>query len=169
MITGNVIGAVLVTPDTFILQDENGKEYTAVMVEEEVDLNATANDIRLGTRAAGNNGVIDGEKVIPSYHTYQGARLVTAGSAVTIPEIDEKINYYDYTKLQSIICSFNSSISDSVSAEKVQIENDVYNVQSTFSIATVTKNHDSKLIDFGITNDSGTHWVNRFFMYKEIE
>lgn len=152
----------------YVLVTEDGQEIPAVMVEEEVNFDATANDIRIGKVAATNEGVTIGEKVIPSYNTYTGARLVTKNSSFKIPNMDSRIDYYDYTKLQSIICLFNTNVSKSVSAEKVSIDDNLYDVRSSEPISTIVKNHDTKSIDFGIVNDLGTHCVIRYFTYKEI-
>lgn len=168
MILGNPVGGMFKTPDTFIIQDEDGKEYTAVMVEEEVDLNATANDIRKGLLAANNDGVVEGEKVIPKYHTEEGYRIIPKGSEVTIPDINPEIGSYDYTKLQGIICLYNTNLTNSVASEKVALLDSVYNVQSAVPVSAIVKNHDSKLIEFGIVNDSDTVWILRYFMYKEV-
>lgn len=167
-VVGNVVGCAITSPDTFIIQDENGKEYTAVMVEEEVDLNATANDIRKGLLAANNDGLVTGEKIIPAYHTFEGYKLVPKGSEVTLPNLDPSISSYDYTKLQAIICLYNTSLNNSVAADKVVILDNVYNVKSTDSISPITKNHENKSIELGIANDSDTVWIIRYFMYKEV-
>lgn len=153
----------------YILVDEDGNEIgSAVLVDEEVTLDATSNDIRLNKTAVTDNGVTVGEKVIPAYHTYEGFRVIPAGSTVTIPNMDSIIDNYDYTKLQVIICSFNTNVDDSVAAEKISIDSNVYNVQSVEPISTVTKNHESKVIELGITNNSDTPWIARFFTYKEV-
>lgn len=153
-------------PETIILTDEAGNEVTAILTEEEVTLTATPNDIRLGTTAVTGAGVVEGEKVIPTYHTYEGNRAIPAGSNCTIylPDLDT----YDYTKLQVIICPFNSSVAGSVSAEQVCIEDHIYNVKSTTPIADVSKNSETKMIELGITNNSGTLLILRYFTYKEI-
>lgn len=157
-----------VPPSTYVLVGEDGTEYPAALVEEEVELTATSNDIRIGTTAVTDTGVTDGEKVIPSYHTVEGYKLITIGSAVTIPNIKPDIDSYDYTKLQSMISLFDRSISKSVCTEKVSIDDNVYNVKSVDVISTITKNHESKYIDLGLTNETETMWILRFFMYKEI-
>ena len=169
MIIGNTVGAILKTPDTFIIVDEEGRELTAVSSGEEVDLNATANDIRKGLLAANNFGLVEGEKDIPDYYAYEGSRIITKGSKVTLPNINPEIDSYDYTKLQGIICLYNTNLSDSVAAEKVALLDKVYNVQSVDPISAITKNHSSKNIEFGIVNDSDITWVMRYFLYKEIE
>lgn len=151
-------------PSTFILVDEDGYEIPAVLTEEEVELTATANDIRKGTTAVTEDGVITGEKDIPVYHTSEGYVLVTPGSPVCIQVVAD----CEYTKLQALICGFNTSIPNSVATEKVCINNSVYLVNSTDVLSTVTVNTPTKTIDFGITNTSGKIQILRFFMYKEI-
>lgn len=155
-------------PKTYILVDEDGNEIPAVFVTEETIFDATANDIRLGKTAATEDGILTGEKVIPSYNTAEGSRLIPNGSTFIIPNIDTTINYYDYSKLQVIICGYNSSMSNSVSAEKVCINDKVYNVNSIESIASVTKDHNNKSINLGITNNTGKPCIVRYFTYKEV-
>ena len=155
-------------PNTYILIDEDGNEIPAVFVTEETVFDATANDIRIGKVAATGEGVTIGEKVIPGYITTEGVRVIPAGSAFTLPNRDTSVNDYDYTKLQVIICAYNSSVSDSVSTEKVCINDHVYNVGSVESISTVSKDHDNKSINLGITNDTDKPCIVRFFTYKEV-
>lgn len=60
-------GTNLIVDNTvaYILVDENGNEVTAVMVEAETDLTATANDIRLGTTAVTVDGITEGKLIVP--------------------------------------------------------------------------------------------------------
>ena len=129
-------------------------------------LTATANDIRIGTTAITEEGTITGTKEIPAYHAVEGHKIITAGKefkfALTLSDL------YDYTKLQCIICPFDTSIAQSVSAEKVAIENNVYEVNSTIVVSTITKDATNKSIDFGFTNNTSNRYVIRFFTYKEI-
>jgi hypothetical protein len=149
--------------ETLILVDEDGYEMAATLTEEEVELTATPNDIRIGTTAVTDTGVTVGEKEIPSYYTNEGFKAIPNGSRIVLTT-----QSYDYTKLQAIICSFNTSLSNSTSAEKVAINGNLYPVRSTSVEATITKNDELTQIDFGITNDSGSPYVVRYFMYKEI-
>ena len=149
--------------ETYILVTPDGQEIPAVMVEELTVFDATANDIRKGKVAATDKGVITGTKVIPSYYTYTGWRAVSNKSAFILPNAN-----YDYTKLQAIVCPFNISEKNSVSAEKVTINDVVYDVLSTNPISNVTKDHNNARIDFGIVNNSGKPYLIRYFMYKEI-
>lgn len=150
--------------EAYILVDENGNEIPAVLTEEEVDLTATANDIRLGSIAVTDDGVIEGTKEIPTYNTREGARLIPNGEALIIPTA----THYDYTKLQAIICMYNTDISNSVSAHQVVINDSVYLVNSVDSLSTVLKDGSNSRIDLGLDNTSGSPNIIRFFMYKEI-
>lgn len=148
---------------TYILVDEEGNEISAVYVDSEVVLDATDNDVRKGATYVSDTGVSTGTKVIPSYNTHQGYRIIMPGS-----KFAHSGEHYDYTKMQAIICSFNTKVSDSVSAEKVSLNNFVYNVNSIDSISTVTINTTNENIDFGISNDTDAMKVLWYFYYKEI-
>ena len=150
--------------NTYILVDENGVEVPAVLVDDKVTLTATTNDIRIGTTAVTEQGVVTGEKVIPVYHTLEGYTVITAGSPVCILAIKN----CEYTKLQALICAYNSSITNSVATEKVCVNDHVYPVNSTNPLSSVTVDVDTRTIDLGITNDSGKLQILRYFMYKEI-
>ena len=150
---------------TYILVDKDGNEVPAVLVEEETVFTATANDIRLGTVAATAVGVTEGTKEIPPYYVTEGVAAVPPGSAfvIKIAESDR----YDYTKLQAIICLYNSSMANSVAAQKVAINDNVYAAGSTAALASVTVDHDAKTINLGITNEGATPCVIRYFTFKE--
>lgn len=149
--------------NTYILVDEAGNEVSAVLVDEEVSLTATPNDIRIGSTALTESGYTVGEKEIPAYHTNEGFKVVTNGSRFVLT-----MKEYDYTKLQAIVCSLNSNLTDSVAAQKVAINDSVFSVKSTIAESSITKNDDMTQIDFGIVNDSGATCILRYFMYKEI-
>lgn len=153
---------------TYILVTPDGDEIPAVLVDELTIFDATENDIREGKTAATDSGVTTGTKVIPSYQTNQGVRVIMPNSSLIIKGLSDN-NEYDYTKLQTIICLFNTSLSDSVAAEKVSIDDAVYETRSTELIASVTKNHIDKTIEFGIVNNSDKPYIIRYFTYKEIE
>ena len=165
MIIGNIVGGKPLIK-SYILETEDGQEIPAVLTSQEVVFTATPNDIREGKVAATGNGVVTGEKVIPSYHTTESARYIPIGDEFTIPL--PHMDKYDYTKLQVIICRFKNSISDSVLSEKVAILDNVYNVGAEDILARVTKDANQKTIKLGITNDSDHPCVIRFFTYKEI-
>lgn len=151
----------------YVLVDKDGNEYGAVMVDEEIEVTATPDDVREGVTFVSDEGVDVGEKYIPSYETHQGVLVVLAGEDVSITGLNVR-NCYDYTKFQSIACPFNTSMSNSVAAEIVSIEDNVYNVQSTDVISTITINHDNQSVDLGITNDFGKPCIVRYFTYKEV-
>ena len=153
---------------TIILEDEDGNRVIAVLVDEEVDFTATANDIREGKVAATDDGVTIGKKFIPSYETIQGVKLIPSGRAMTITGLVTHDNY-DYTKLQAIICQYNTNTANSMSSEMVVINDNVYEVQSVDSISVITKNHDNKTIDLGVTNNFGKLCVIRYITYKEVD
>jgi hypothetical protein len=56
---GNVVGSFGM-PKTFLLVDENGKEFVGVVVGEEVVFTATAADIAEGKVAGTSDGVVVG-------------------------------------------------------------------------------------------------------------
>lgn len=157
-------GAVVIDDtQTYMLVTTDGQEIPAVLVGEETLFTATENDIREGAVAATSKGVTVGTKVIPSYNTYEGIRVVTPGSQYKIDNI-----YDGYTKLQALVCAYNTSLSDSVSTEKVAINDKVYNVLSTDSISTVEQKDAEGAINLGITNESDSLKILRYFYYKEI-
>lgn len=162
MIYGNIIGGTGID-QIFIIEDDAGNEFPAVFVNDGVALTATANDIRKGSIAVTEAGVIEGTKEIPPYYTIEGRRAVTNGSKFILP-----VKYYEYTRLQAIICPFNTNMDDSVAAEKVVISDRVYSVQSTESEYDVVKDTDNARVDFGYTNESGRTYLIRYFLYKEI-
>ena len=121
MIYGNIVGTNNGgIGKSFVIKDENGNEAVAVMVEEETEFTATANDIREGVVAATDSGVTEGTKYIPSYNTSEGIQIIPANQSLYI-----RIKDYEYTKLQAVVCPFNSSMTNSVSTEKVVIEDNV--------------------------------------------
>lgn len=151
-----------VIPDAYILVDDKGNEIVGVVSDEPVTLTATVNDVRKGCTFASDYGVKTGEKDIPAYHTFEGYRAILPGKPVEYTTI-----YHEFTKLQAILCNFNTSMSDSVAAEKVMINGNVYNVQSAESIASIISNTIDGKIDFGITNDTEERKILRYFYYKE--
>lgn len=154
-----------VSPNTIVLVDEEGTEVTAVLTDKEVDLNATANDIRLGTTAVTDDGVTVGTKDIPAYYTIEGYEYIPAGSDMVINLFSDSC---EYTKLQVIICTYNTSFDDSVSATKVCINDKMYNVNSTSELTSVVVDSVNQAIDLSLTNDSGKPVLIRFFTYKEV-
>ena len=153
------------TDDTglYILEDESGARLYAVLVDEETVVDATANDIRLGVTAVTEDGITEGTKEIPAYHTTEGVQGVPAGGEAVI----KILGRYDYTKMQAILCLFNTSLANSVAADKVCINDNVYAVSSTDVLSSVTIDHENSTIKLGIVNESDKPLVIRYFSYKE--
>ncbi len=165
-IVGKMAGCYSPMGKTFILQDEEGNDLiTGVVTDSAKVFDATPNDVREGFVYAGNEGVKTGSKNIPNYYTTEGYKVITNGSefSLQLPDMDR----YDFTKLQAIICPYAGSIDGSVAAEKIAINDAIYNVNSTEKIATITKNGETQTINFGINNESETLYLLRFFTYKE--
>ena len=159
---------IIENPKTIVLEDENGNQVVAVLVDQEVDFTATANDIREGKVAATDDGVTIGEKFIPSYHTREGRKVVMPGEEMTITALTA-YDGYDYTKFQAIITPFNISVDDSTSAEFVSIEDNVYKVQTVDAVSAITKDYANRLINLNITNDFDVPCIVRYITYKEVE
>lgn len=157
------IGVYSDRTSTYILVDADGNEIPAVLLDEEVTLTATAaTDIREGTTAITSEGLVTGEKQIPAYYVNAGYRIVTNGSkfAVTTPR-------GEYAKFQALICPYDKTPNNSVKTERVVIDDNVYEVLSTEPIATVIKKVNNDHVDLGITNNSGSMYLIRYFMYRE--
>lgn len=160
------LGNSFVDPNdpTIILVDESGNQVTAVLVDEETVFDATANDIREGKVAATEDGVTVGTKEIPAYITTEGVSIVTAGKEYSI---ELKSDVCDYTKLQALVCAYNTSLSNSVATEKVIINESMYPVNSTELLATAVVDVENGKITFGATNESNKPCVIRFITFKE--
>lgn len=143
--------------------DGENSAYTVLHGQEKVELNATPNDVRVGTTVVAENGVMDGKKVIPSYHTEQGVKIIPANSELKIKFIDEQ---YDYTQLQAMTAPYNTCLADSVAVNRVVIDGSVYNTGSTTPVSSVTKDTENKTIDLGIVNGEFVS-VIRYFTYRE--
>lgn len=165
MISGNMVGSYSQLGKTLTIVDENGTELVGVIVDQETLFTATDNDVRVGSVYAGDEGVSTGTKDIPSYYTTEGFKLIPVGSNFALPLWD---GMHEYTKLQAIFCPYNTNLNDSVSAEKVAINDCVYPVQSTVSESTITIVTDPNGINFGIINTSDKPWLIRYFTYKEV-
>lgn len=149
---------------TFMLVDADGNEYEASYIDSDLIYTATANDIRKGCTALTAAGLIEGSKEIPSYHTSEGGVLIPAGERIRI----RGLKNCEYTKLQALICVFNTTISDSVATEKVSIEGLTYPVNSNVALAAVVVDPENLSIDFGVVNESDNPQVVRYFTYKEV-
>lgn len=155
----NIMDAAL-----YLLVDDQGNEVPAVFVENETMFTATANDIRLGKVAASQNGVVTGKKEIPNYRAEEGYVTIKSGNAINIPLFSDMC---EYTKLQSIVCGYNTTAQNSVSAEKVVINDKVYPVGSITALSNVTVDSNTQTIKLGLTNNSGSQIVVRYMIIKE--
>ena len=162
MISGNMVGSYSQMGKTFILTDSDGNEITGVVVGQEQVFTAGDNDVRVGMVYASDGGVSTGTKDIPAYHTTEGYKLVPVGSEYKII-----IQACEFTKLQVLICAFNTSTKDSVATEKVSINGKVYAVNSTEELSTVTVDSENITINLGIVNEDDAPCVMRYFTYKE--
>lgn len=167
-IYGNTVG-VSACPKSYVLETEDGTQrLVGVLVGEETVFTADAStDIREGKTAATEKGVVTGSKMIPSYETTRSSRIIRPGSSYSIPLSDR--DKYNYTQLQCIIVSQNTSISDSFAADKVVIDDGVYQVGSIEKLSTITKNADTKTIELNLINDTDETQYIRYFTYKEEE
>lgn len=165
MIYGNPVGGAL-NAKTYQLECNGGTaKIMAVVVDEKTIFDADVNDVRAGKVFATNNGVKVGTKNIPAYNTCSGYRIIAPNEEFKI--VLSASDLYDYTKLQCIICPFNTSISDSVAADRVVIDGNLYEVNSSTVLSEVTKDATEKAIKLGITNDSSSSYIIRLFTYKE--
>ena len=164
-IYGNPVGGAL-NAKTFMLEVNGGKtEIAATVVGEETVFDATPNDVRTGKKFATSSGVAVGTKDIPAYRTAQGAVIIKPNENFSI--VLEGYSQYDYTKLQCLISKFNTSVDDSVAVDKVVIGDNVYAVNSTIPLASVTKDAATKSIKLNIKNESSVDYVLRYFTYRE--
>ena len=164
-IYGNTVGAST-CPKSFVLATEDGTELVGVVVDDVTVFTAdAAKDIREGTVAATEKGVVTGTKRIPSYETVQSSRLIRPGSTFSIPL--SRYDAYDYTQFQCVIAKRNTSITDSVEVDKVGIYDNVYLTNSTEALSSITKNSDDKSINLNITNDTDDIYYIHYFTFKE--
>jgi hypothetical protein len=151
-------------PSTIILEDNYGVQVAAMLTNEKVRLTANKDvDIRDGTTAITSEGLVTGNKEIPAYHVTEGTKVIPNNGECKIG-----IPNYKYTRLQAIVCSFNTNLSNSVAAEKVVINGKLYPVSSTEVDNIVDIDDETKSIDLGIINTSGKPYLIRYFSYKEI-
>ena len=164
-IYGNPVGGAL-NAKTFMLEVNGGKtEIAATVVGEQTVFTATANDVRTGKKFATSSGVAIGTKDIPAYRTEQGIVYISPNEKFSI--LLNKYTQYDYTKLQCLISKFNTTADDSVSVDRVVFGDNVYAVNSTDVLSTVTKNSTTESIDLNLTNNTSDTYVLRYFTYRE--
>lgn len=150
---------------SYVLSNADGskKIYAQLSSKEPITLTATENDIRLGSTAITNEGFVEGVKDIPSYHTEQGVRLIPANSQFKMTFQDGQ---YDYTKLQAMLAPYNTSLAKSVAVDRVVIEDNVYNTESTEAVSSIVRDDENMAIDLAITNGSSPY-VIRYMTYRK--
>lgn len=146
----------------YLLATDVDATYAQLDTQEPVPLTATANDIRIGSVAVTDTGVVEGAKVIPTYQTKIGTRVIQANAAIVLPESDK----YDYTKIQATIAVYGTKISNSVQVDKVTVDNSLYTANSTDKLSDLIKDHENAQVDFGIINGN-TKAVMRYSIIKE--
>lgn len=152
-------------PKSLVIVDENGNELTGVVTDEEVVVfDATPADVRINKTFASANGIQTGENTI-TYRTSEGFESILPGADFCLTGLDV-YNEYNYTKLQCVISKYISS-NDKTAAEKIVLNDNVYNVGSSAVISTITKNATTKVIDFNITNDTDDIYIIYFFTYAQ--
>lgn len=149
---------------TYILVDENGTEVPAVFVDNETVFTATANDIRIGTTAVTEAGVTVGEKEIPTYRATEGHVMIEPGQYIEIRMFSDMCQY---TTMQGVLCAYNTTVDDSLSVEKVAMNDAVYAVRSTAVLANVDVDVNTQTIKLGMTNDDTYPLIVRFMIIKE--
>lgn len=165
-IYGNVAGGFGM-PKTFVIIDENENEITGVVVGEEVKFTATDKQVADGYVYAGESGISTGSREFLAYRTTQSNYLVLPGESFSI--LLDKNDKWNYTKFHCIIAKFNTTIDDSVYTDRIAIGDNVYAVNSTEPLATITKNADTKSIDLNITNNTDDLYIIYYTTYKEEE
>ena len=143
---------------------DGGQAFAQLSSEEPITLTASENDIRLNTSAITDKGYTEGKKDIPAYYSEQGMRVVKANAKISLPAKNH--NVYDYTKFQSTLALYNTSMSASVQVDKVTIDDSVYKANTTEKLSDLTIDHANTAVDFGITNGN-TNAVMRYFIMKE--
>lgn len=148
--------------NTYVITNADGTQraYAVKSSDTPVTLTATENDIRLGTTAVTNEGYTEGSKEIPAYHTRTGRKVIFAGNEMSLTLTD-----FDYTFLQVIVTKLGSTISESVEAYAVVIDDVLYQANSTTKLADVTKDSSTNTINLGITANEDT--VLRYFTMRE--
>lgn len=156
---GTVLEAEL---KSFIIADNEGNEVSAVLVDDEVVVTATAGDIRKGKTALSYDGLVVGTCEDFTCYFAEGYVTIPNGERFVIPH-----EYYDYDNFQAVVCRFNTNVANSVGVIKVALNNSVYDVQSTEPISAIVKDDVNKCIDLGIVNDTGNTCIIRYFIHKE--
>lgn len=162
-ILGNMAGCYSPMGKTFVLTDERGTELMGVVVGQETVFTATSDDIKVGKIAATNEGITEGVDT-RTYRTVHATRIIFPGETFSIPL--DLYNQYDYTKFQAMIAEFNTTPFDSTLVNKVSINDQVFDVNSSTKLSDVTKNVSSKSIDLNITNNTESIYIIHYNTFK---
>lgn len=151
-------------PKMLEIVDDNGNTIIGTVTDSEVIFDATRDDVKVGKIFASADGVQEGIDT-RTYRTTHAVQLILPGCSFSIPlsEYDK----YDYTKFQAMIAEYNTSKLNSVSINKISLNDAVYNVNSNTKLSDVTKNASSKSIDLNITNDTDNTYIIHYNTYKE--
>lgn len=166
-IIGNMAGCYSPMGKTFVLTDEDGNEITGVVTAQEQVFTATDRQVYSGFTYASNDGVSTGTREFIAYRTMQAVQLILPGDAYTIPLSEH--DRYDYTKFQCIITKYETEVADRMAAEKISLNDNIYESNSSVALSQVTKNATTKSIDLNITNDTDSVYMIYFFTYREEE
>lgn len=151
-------------PKLIEIVDGNGDTFIGAVTDSEVALDATRADVKVGKMFAANEGIQEGEDT-RTYRTTHASCLVLPGENFTIPL--DKYDGYNYTKFQAMIAEFNTTQMDSISVDKVVLNDKVYNTNSTVKLSDITKNSSTKSVDLNITNSTDKTYVIHYSTYKE--
>lgn len=167
IIYGNMVGSSggMLGKTVEILSDD-GVDLMGVVVDQETVLTAKPSDIRVGKKAVTDNGVIEGTNTI-NYRTYTASRVILPGESFSI-QLDA-YNQYDYTKFQGIIVLFSSDYSTNVNTMGITVNDNVFSIETSEKLSDITKNTNTKSIDFNITNSTENIYEVFYFTYREIE
>lgn len=163
-IVGKMAGCYSPMGKTFILTDDDGNEFTGVVTDQEKVFDARPTDVRINRKFVSNEGAQTGENTI-TYRTQTASCLILPGQEFSIPL--KNYNQYDYTKFQSMIVLFNSDYSSNANAYGITIEDRVFSVESSALLSNITKNSDTKAIDFNIVNNTENTYEIFYFTYRE--
>jgi hypothetical protein len=145
MINGNMVGGTAPIKTVKIVDDDNN-EFFGVVTGSEVIFTATDNDVREGFVYASNDGISTGTKIIPSYHTRYGSKIIPANTEVriTTPE-------YNYSNLLVVIATYDTSMAKSVLSTYVSVNNAMYEVGSATKLSDITVDEANEQINLGFT------------------
>ena len=162
VISGNMVGSYSPVGQTFIIDDGNGNEIIGVVTANEQVFDATPEDVKLGKTFAYDGGVGVGTDT----------RLAVASSCIIEPGAPLTVllsdyDAYDYTKFQAIITVRSSDYSNSATIVGYVLNGSVFLVGSSTKVSSLSKNTNTKSIDFNINNNSAQAYEIHYFTYRE--